>query len=48
MLKEYFYSINLNKLYRDKGKIYFIKFFDMLKVEDRVEVCEFMYWFGYI
>lgn len=48
MPNEYFYSINLNEPHRDKGKIHYTKPFDMLKAEDRAEVCEFMYWLGCI
>ena len=29
-----------------EGKIHFTKPFDMLKAEDRAEVCEFLYWLG--
>lgn len=43
MLKEY---RNIIFLFRIEGKIYYIRFLDMMKAEDRVEVCEFLYWFG--
>ena len=29
-----------------EGKIHYTKPYDMLKAEDRAEVCEFLYWLG--
>lgn len=31
---------------RTEGKIHYTGPFDMMRVEDRAEVCEFMYWLG--
>ena len=31
---------------KTEGKIHYTKPYDMLKAEDRAEVCEFLYWLG--
>lgn len=31
---------------RTEGKIHYTRPFDMMKAEDRAEVCEFLYWLG--
>ena len=47
MSKEHVLSITkCKKDLRTEGKIHYTKPYDMLKAEDRAEVCEFLYWLG--
>ena len=43
---EHINSINDKQPLKTEGKIHFTKPYDMLKAEDRAEVCEFLYWLG--
>ncbi|XP_078327408.1 uncharacterized protein LOC111112179 isoform X1 [Crassostrea virginica] len=47
MSKEHVLSITkCKKDLKTEGKIHYTKPYDMLKAEDRAEVCEFLYWLG--
>ena len=47
MPEEHIDSImHCEKPLKTEGKIHFTKPYDMLKAEDRAEVCEFLYWLG--
>lgn len=37
---------NLTFPLRTEGKIHYTRPFDMMKAEDRAEVCEFLHWLG--